>query len=90
MAQKTRRSSARGPESAPLRCEQAVFARNLPGWLAEHRNAHVLIKGKEVVGFYATRDEALAAGYARFGVVPLLVKEILDSEPVYTIPNALL
>jgi hypothetical protein len=49
-----------------------------------------LIKGKEVVGFYDTRHEAFAAGYARFGVVPLLVKEVLDSEPVRTIPNTLL
>jgi len=58
--------------------------------LQEHDGAHVLIKGREVVGFYRTFEEALDAGYARFGVVPLFVKKVAASEPVYNIPNALI
>ena len=80
--------SSRRPRS--LDREQAVYDANLPRWLQEHESEHVLIKGAEVVGFFATRDEALAAGYTRFGVVPLLVKEVVESEPVYHIPNVLL
>ena len=35
-------------------------------------------------------SEALAAGYARFGVVPLFVQEVVPVEPVHNIPNILL
>jgi len=73
-----------------LEREQAVYDANLPQWVQEHDGAHVLIKGDEVVGFYPTREAALDAGYARFGVVPLFVKKIAATEPVYNIPNALL
>jgi hypothetical protein len=70
--------------------EQAVYDANLARWLKEHEGQHVLIKGHDAIGFYPTRDEALAAGYARHGVVPLFVKQIAASEPIYKIPNALL
>jgi hypothetical protein len=70
--------------------EQAVYDANLHEWVSDHEGEHVLIKGRKVIGFYKSRDEALDAGYSRFGVVPLLVKEILPVEPVYNIPNALL
>jgi hypothetical protein len=58
--------------------------------LQEHECKYVLIIGDEVVGFFATRGEALDAGYARFGVVPLFVKQLLPTEPVHHIPNVLL
>jgi hypothetical protein len=67
-----------------------VYDANLRRWLEEHEGQHVLIKGHDVIGFYPTRDEALAAGYARLGVVPLFVKKICADEPIYNIPNALL
>ena len=73
-----------------LNREQAVYDANLSRWVKEQDGAHVLIKGDEVVGFYPTREAALDAGYARFGVVPLFVKKIAATEPVYNIPNALL
>ncbi|MGP0063076.1 MAG: hypothetical protein ACLQGP_05660 [Isosphaeraceae bacterium] len=63
---------------------------NLPDWLRGHACALVVIEGDEVIGFVAARDEALDAGYARFGVVPLLAKQVLASEPVYHTPNVLL
>jgi hypothetical protein len=89
VAQETKVPSDRRPRTESLNRELAVYATNLRRWLEDHRNAHVLIKGDEVVGFYETRDEALAAGYSRFGVVPLLVKQIQESEPIYYIPNVL-
>jgi hypothetical protein len=90
MAQKTKVSSERRPRTESLNREQDVYETNLRRWLERHGNEHVLIKGDEVVGFYKTRDEALAAGYARFGVVPLLVKQVQDSEPIYYNANILL
>jgi hypothetical protein len=65
-----------------------VYDANLHKWLKKHDGQHVLIKGHDVIGFYPTRDEALAAGYARLGVVPVFVKQIAASEPIYNIPNA--
>jgi hypothetical protein len=88
MAEKARARPGRRPPRATLNREQAVYEANLPRWVPDHEGEHVLIKGSEVVGFYATRDEALAAGYARFGVVPLLVKLVALPEPVSQIPNA--
>ncbi len=73
-----------------LRREQAVFDANLSSWLTEHEGEYVLIKGKNVDGFYKSRDDALTAGYARFGIGPLLVKQVLAAEPIYNIPNALI
>jgi hypothetical protein len=72
-----------------LKREQAVYEKNLARWLNDHRNAHVLIKGYEVIGFYDNREAALAAGYNEFGVVPRLVKRVLDPEPIHYIPNVL-
>jgi hypothetical protein len=90
MAEKARTQPDRRPRTVSLNQEQAVYEANLPQWLHEHEGAHVLIKGNEVVGFYEARDEALAAGYARFGVAPLFVKQIAASEPIHHIPNVLL
>jgi hypothetical protein len=88
MTEKAGAGAIRQPRAASLRREQAVYEAHLPGWLREHEAEHVLIRGDEVVGFFATRDEALAAGYARFGVVPLFVKQVAASEPIHHIPNA--
>jgi hypothetical protein len=70
--------------------EQAVYETNLPRWISDHEGKHVLIKGDQVVGFYEYRDEALDAGYTRFGVGPLFVKQVSPAEPVHNIPNALI
>jgi hypothetical protein len=56
----------------------------------DHEGKYVLIKGRTVDGFYQSRSEALTAGYARFGIGPLMAKQVLDSEPNSHIPNALL
>ena len=89
MVEKVRLRPDQGSRSASLNREQAVYEANLPEWLSDHEGEHVLIKGDKVDGFYESRDEALTAGYARFGVGPLLVKQVSPSEPVHHIPNAL-
>jgi hypothetical protein len=67
-----------------LEAELGVFEAHLPGWV-EREGQHVLIKGEEIVGFFPTREEALVDGYTRFGIVPFLVKQIAQNEPVYTL-----
>jgi hypothetical protein len=88
MTEKAKPRPSQRPRTVSLNREQAVYEANLPRWIPDHEGEHVLIKGNEVAGFYETRDDALAAGYSRFGVVPLFVKQVSSSEPVYHIPNA--
>jgi hypothetical protein len=90
MSEKGEARAIRRPRTASLRREQAVYQAHLRRWLRGHEGEHVLVKGDEVVGFFATRDEALAAGYARFGVVPLFVKQVAAAEPIHHIPNVIL
>jgi hypothetical protein len=85
VAGKTKPRSQRRPRNTSLKREQAVYDKNLSRWLKKHEHAHVLIKRDVVVGFYDTRDLALAEGYERFGVVPFFVKQVEATEPVYHI-----
>jgi hypothetical protein len=90
MREKAEARAVRRPRMTSLRREQAVYEAHLRRWLGEHGGEHVLVMGDEVVGFFATRDEALAAGYARFGVVPLFVKQVTAAEPIHDLPNVIL
>jgi hypothetical protein len=69
--------------------ELAVYEANKLDWLKEHEGEYVLIKGKEVVGFFEDEEEALTAGYARFGLVNLMVKMVEETERIYNVPNGL-
>ena len=44
---------------------------------------YVLIHGGDVVDTFAAYEDALKAGYQRFGLKPFMVKQILAIEPVY-------
>ena len=89
VTKKVRHRPTKGPCPTSLDQEQAVYDANLSRWLPEHEGEFVLIKGDTVDGFYESRDEALTAGYARFGIGPLLVKRVSPFEPIANIPNAL-
>ncbi len=53
----------------------ATYEANVASW-TDHANKFVLIKGDEVVDFFAAYEDALKAGYQRFGLDPFLVKQI--------------
>jgi hypothetical protein len=63
-----------------LEHEIATFERELPAMLAKHAGEFVLIKGTNVVGFFATEEEALRAGYDRCGDEPFLAMRVADHE----------
>jgi hypothetical protein len=89
MVEKAKRRPEEGSRAVSLNREQEVYEANLSRWLSDHHEGeYVLIKGDDVDGFYESRDEALTAGYSRFGIGPLFVKQVSSSEPVYHIPNA--
>jgi hypothetical protein len=66
----------------PLAEEVRTYDSQLPGW-ADREGQFVLIKGKDVLGFYPRDEDALEAGYSRLGSGPFLVKQILLLEPIY-------
>lgn len=68
-----------------LEHEWKTFLREMPRLLREgQRGKYVLIQGETVYGVWETLDEALAAGYDRFGVGSFLAQEINDNpEPRY-------
>jgi hypothetical protein len=62
--------------------EVKTFDAHLPGW-ADREGQYVLIKGRNVLGFYPRHEDALEAGYDQFDGGPFLVKQILAEEPIY-------
>jgi len=72
-------------DAVALEREWEAFLKEMPRLLAEgQRGRYVLIQGETVHGVWDTLDEALSAGYDRFGVDPFLAQEINDNpEPRY-------
>jgi hypothetical protein len=68
--------------SDPLAEEVTTYESHVPGW-ADREGQFVLIKGREVLGFFPRYEEALEAGYDRFEASRFLVKQILMREPIY-------
>jgi hypothetical protein len=65
-----------------LEQELEVFANQLPQLLKDEqkRGKYALVHGDKVDSVWPTVDEALQAGYDRFGLEVFLVKEITDNE----------
>jgi hypothetical protein len=62
--------------------EVATYARLKPELISRFVGKFVVIVGNEVEGPVDSFREALRAGYRRFGLGPLFVKQILTVEPV--------
>ena len=59
-----------------LKRELETFKNKLQELKAEHEGKFVLIRGDELVDVFSTYDDAIKAGYARFGLNPFLVKQV--------------
>ncbi len=88
MPTKSRPSQARKKEIKassnpfPLTQEVRTYDAHLAGW-ADRHGQFVVIRGRDILGFYRCHQDALEAGYDQFGSVPFLVKQILAHEPIY-------
>jgi hypothetical protein len=68
---------------SPLYREWNTYRREAGRLLAEGQGGrHVLIKGEEILGSWATHDEAMNAGYQRFLNQPFLVHQVEERERV--------
>ena len=66
--------------------EQEFFDANRKEWLTKHPGKFALIKSAELVGTFDTAENAYVAGVERFGNVPFLIKQIVERDPIGTIP----
>ena len=64
-----------------LEKELATYRAKLPDW-KDHEGKFVLIRGDEVVDFFAAYEDAIKAGYDRFKLEPFLVKQVQTIEQV--------
>ncbi len=65
--------------------ELAYFEELKPTLLRDHAEEFALIKGRVLLGTFATMEEAYAAGVKRLGNVPMLIKQVLPEDPVHHI-----
>lgn len=59
-----------------LKKEYSFFVSHLDEWLCQHEGTFVLLKGDQLVGFFATQSDAIRAGTQMFGSSPFFVHEI--------------
>lgn len=58
--------------------------------MLKHKGRFVVIKGESVLGDYRTRRAAIAAAFKQYGAVPVLVKQIVETEPARRLGNVAL
>lgn len=69
-----------------LDAELRYFEDHLAGWLEHHRGKHVAVRDGEEAGFFDTSENAYRAALRLWGNVPMLIKQVLEQEPVERIP----
>jgi len=69
--------------SIVLEQEYNFFISHLKEFSKTHLHEFVLIKGEQVVDFFASYEKALREGLARFGNVPFFIEEVKEKEEVH-------
>ena len=73
--------------TGPLAAESNCYRREVGRLLAEGQEGRwVLIKGDQIIGIWNTREEAFAVASNRFFRQAVLVKQILEWEPLLRLP----
>ena len=63
-----------------LETELEFYDVHVEEWKQDRAGQFVVIRGVEVLGFFATESDALSAGAGTYGAVPFLVRKV--GEPV--------
>ena len=78
------------PEAAEaLTEEREFFEEHFDEYREKYPGRHLLIVGRQLMGHYATREEAVAAGYEIEGIDAMLVQESGTRPPVRFLPTVL-
>ena len=80
-------SMLEGGAKAPLAAELVTYRDRLDD-LLQHKGQYVVIKGREIAGFFRDRRSAVEAAIAAYGPGPFLVKKVVEKEPIRRIGNA--
>jgi hypothetical protein len=76
------KSTKAAKDPFPLAEEVRTYDAHLAEW-ADREGQFVLIKGREILGYYSLHDEALQNAFERLQGGPFLIKQILLHEPIY-------
>ncbi len=68
--------------SDDLKIESLLYQENLKKWRREHMGEYVLVKEREVIGFFTSLDAAFKEGTKRFGLAPFFLKQITPADSV--------
>lgn len=66
--------------------ERKYFVAHADEWARSYPGRFLVVKGEELIGDFATIDEALAAGANRFGLQSFLVRRAGEKEETVSIP----
>lgn len=69
-----------------LDTERRFFVAHADEWGKPCPGRYLLVKGEELIGDFATIEEALGAGASRFGLQPFLVRRAGEKEETVSIP----
>jgi len=70
----------------PLSTEIEFYETRKAEWLKSHRDEFVVVKGNDVLGFFADFHEAYCKGVEKYGInTDFLVKRIVPQEPVFVV-----
>jgi len=71
---------------ARLGVEIEVYEAKKSEWLKRNRDQFVVIKGKDILGFFVEFHEAYYAGVEKYGAdTDFLVKRVVPQEPVFVV-----
>ena len=71
-------------DESNLKQEIETYRQHLSEW-SDKEGQFVLIHHTEICGFFEDYVKALTAGYGRFGIVPFLVKKIMQQQQAHTV-----
>ena len=66
--------------------ERKFFAAHADEWAKAYPGRFLVVKNEELVGDFATIDEALTAGAGRFGLQSFLVRRAGEKEETVSVP----
>ena len=69
-----------------LIAELNLYEAHKSEWLETHRGKFVVVKGKDLLGFFLDFHDAYSAGVEKYGIYSdFLVKRVVPQEPVFVV-----
>ena len=71
-------------QSEKLSQEMETYRKHLSEW-SDQEGQFVLIRDSEICDFFEEYTEALTEGYKRFGIIPFLVKKVMQQQQTHSV-----